>query len=503
MKENKNDRLAANMISYAILQIVNLLVGLVLPRLYLAVYGSEVNGIISTANSFISYFSYLEAGIGLTLIHSLFKPLADKNTEETNGILSYSRKQYRRISGIYFLLVITLALAFPLISSSEVLDKWEFTSLVFVIGAYGALDFFTMAKYRVLLTADRKEYIISNAFIFAQLLRFSFVWLLLRFNISVVFVKIVPILTLLVRSLLLRLYVRRNYPNVNYSVPPTADLAVTNDRWDALLLQISINTSISLPTIIISQILGFKEANVYAIYSMAASALISIVSALSSGVAPKMGRSLSRGDDISQAYRVYDFLVALVITAVFSTMAVMLVPFVRLYTKVVDDINYIHPLYAILISIWAALYSYRIPLTAVINAAGVYRENRINNIINLAIQVVLGIAGALIAGIGGVLLVMIAASIQRNICFAVVNSRKILHNGVRFTVTYQILMLGVVCFGGFIGYKLMNGMEFSLFSLTATAGLTFIVECVCCAALFLAADFGSGKILLRKLKTNT
>lgn len=115
----------------------------------------------------------------------------------------------------------------------------------------------------------------------------------------------------------------------------------------------------------------------------------------------------------------------------------------------------------------------------------------------------LGIAGALIAGIGGVLLVMIIASIQRNICFAAVNSRKILHNGVRFTVTYQILMLAVVCFGGFIGYKLMNGMEFSLFSLTATAGLTFIVECVCCAALFLAADFGSGKILLRKLKTNT
>ena len=57
-KDKKQGRLITNMASYAVLQIVNMLVGLFLPRLYLAVYGSEVNGIISTANSFISYFSY-------------------------------------------------------------------------------------------------------------------------------------------------------------------------------------------------------------------------------------------------------------------------------------------------------------------------------------------------------------------------------------------------------------------------------------------------------------
>lgn len=221
-KDKKQGRLITNMASYAVLQIVNMLVGLFLPRLYLAVYGSEVNGIISTANSFISYFSYLEAGIGLTLIHSLFKPLAENNVEQTNGILSYSQKQYRRISGIYFILVVALSLLFPIISSSDALSRWEFVSLVFVIGTYGALDFFTMAKYRVLLTADRKEYVISNAFIIAQLLRFCFVWLLLQFNISVVFVKIVPILTLLVRSLILRIYIKRNYPNADYNAPRRA-----------------------------------------------------------------------------------------------------------------------------------------------------------------------------------------------------------------------------------------------------------------------------------------
>ena len=54
---DKKNRLLTNMMSYAALQIVNMMVGLFLPRLYLAVYGSEINGVVSAVNSFISYFS--------------------------------------------------------------------------------------------------------------------------------------------------------------------------------------------------------------------------------------------------------------------------------------------------------------------------------------------------------------------------------------------------------------------------------------------------------------
>jgi len=292
MTNKSKNRLFTNMTSYAILQIVNMLVGLFLPRLYLAVYGSEINGIVSTVNSFITYFSYLEAGLGLTLIHSLFKPLADKNTNELNGILSFSKKQYQKISTIYFILVVALSLIFPMARNTDAIGRFEFMSLVFVIGLYGTLDFYTMAKYRVLLTADRKEYVISNAMILAQILRFVFVWLLLQFNLSVVLVKAIPILTLIIRSVVLKIYVQRKYPAVNFMLNSNVVISSASHRWDALLLQISISTSVSLPTIIVSQVLGFNEANVYAVYSLVISAIIAIVSALSSGVSPMMGASI-------------------------------------------------------------------------------------------------------------------------------------------------------------------------------------------------------------------
>lgn len=488
MKIKSNNRLLTNMLSYAILQIVNLLVGLVLPRLYLSVYGSEINGVISTVNSFTTYFAYLEAGLGLTLIHALFKPLVDNDNGEINGILSFSKKQYQKISCVYFALVVILAAAFPMLSTTSAINKLEFMSLVLVIGGYGALDFYTMAKYRVLLTADRKEYVISYATILAQLLRFVFVWTLLKFDLSVVFVKATPIFTLIIRSAILKLYVRKKYPNVDFSAPITTNISATGHRWDALLLQISISTSVSLPTIIISQVLGFTEANIYAIYSLVISAVVAIISALSSGVSPMLGAKLANGENIRDLYNIYDYVVSFVLALAFSITAVMILPFVELYTNVTSDVNYSYPIYAVLISLWGALYSYRIPITAVINAAGIYRENRVNNIINLSIQIVLGVVFTLLWGIPGALLVMIIAAVHRNISLGLVNERKLLGDIMWKNIIRQVIISLIVVTSWYISKFALEGVEFDASTWVLVASIVCVIELVICVLVFAASE---------------
>lgn len=490
---DKKNRLLTNMMSYAALQIVNMMVGLFLPRLYLAVYGSEINGVVSAVNSFISYFSYLEAGLGLTMIHSLFKPLADKDYSQLNSLLSYSKKKYKEISLVYFVLVLFASFLFPVVNPTAALGKVEFFCLVLVIGLYGALDFYTMAKYRVLLTADRKEYVISNAMILAQLLRFVFVWILLQLNISVAVVKIVPVLTLILRSVILNWYVRKKYPNVDYTVPPCDTVEGKQQQYDALLLQISISTSVSLPTLIISQFLGFKEANVYAVYNLVINAMISIISALSSGVSPMLGRSIAQGKNISGAYNVYDYIVSYVITVFFATTTVMILPFIQLYTNVVDDINYIHSSYALLICIWAAAYSYRIPVTAVVNAAAIYTKNRVSNILNLVMQIVLGVIGTRILGIPGLLIVMIAAAIQRNISLSINNDKELLHCGIKNIIIRQIAMILVILCSHTIATDAIYSKNLSVIGWCATGAIVLIIETIICGAIWMISDLEAFK----------
>ena len=461
-KQGKN--LITNMGTYFLLQVVNLLVGLVLPRMYLKVYGSEINGVISTVNSFISYFSYLEAGIGLTLIHSLFKPLADNDDSKINKILSFSKKQYQKISIVYFLLVVGLSITFPMLSSTASMGSFEFSSLVFVIGLYGAVDFYTMARYRVLLTADRKEYVITLAMIVAQCVRFLLTWMFLQFDMSVVFVKTVPIITLLLRSIILRIYVAKKYKAVSFNESFENDIVNTSTRWDALILQISINTSTLLPVILVSQFLNYKVANVYAVYNMVITTVVLFVSSLSSGVSPMLGRIIASKGDIGQAYNLYEFIITLILTIVFSVCAVMILPFIDFYVKVVEDVNYIYPIYAVLFSLWGALYALRMPSTAIINAAALYRENRMNNILNLCLQVGLGIALTALFGIIGALISMIVATIQRNISMSVVINKHYIKGSFLNTVKRHIVIISIIVLSFVIGWELTYTTNVTLIS---------------------------------------
>ena len=502
MKSQKQSRIMTNMGSYALLQVVTLLVGLVLPRFFLKAYGSEANGVVATVNSFTTYFSYLEAGLGLALVHALYRPLAEENTEKTNQILSFSNRQYRKISGVYFVFVMLLAIVFPIFSDVSCFSKLEFFSLVFVIGLYGALDFYTMAKYRVLLTADRKEYVISNAMIFAQLLRFFFSLVLLQFEISIVFIKLVPVFTLFVRSVILHTYVKRQYKSVDFSVVSISESMNFSHRWDALLLQISINTSTLLPTIIISQLLGFKEANVFSVYSLVISAVISVISALSSGVAPDFGRDLAQGKDLNKKYKVYETLVFYVVAVFFSTASIMILPFIKMYTNVVSDVNYIYPSLAILSAVWGAMHSARIPATAVINAAGLYKENRSNNIVNLLLQILLSIVFTFAWGLQGMLIAMIVSALQRNIWYEVINSKSILKTGLYKRVLKQVFLILVVGASYSIYHFFLSNINYTLMLWVLIAAIVFLSALVVCLGFIVVLDFEGLKAVLSLLSKN-
>ncbi len=503
MKKTHNSRLFINMLSYLILQIVNLLVGMVLPRLYLAIYGSEVNGVISTINSFITYFSYLEAGLGLSLIHSLYKPLSQNDSDGINVILSYSQKQYQKISYIYLTLVVLLSSIFPFVSRVNDLSHIEFASLIFIIGFYGAFDFYSMAKYRVLLTADKKEYIISYAMIVAQVLRFVLTWIMLQFNISVVFVKIVPIITLFIRSIILKIYVEKKYFNVTFRSTSQTNTLTYKNRWDVLLLQISINTSTALPVLIVSQMLGYEDANVYAVFGLVINAVIAIVSALSSGVAPVFGEKIALKQNISAMYRVYEWGVSFALTLIFSVCSIMILPFVKLYVAVVDDINYVYPSYALLFSLWGALYSFRIPATAVINAAALYKENRATNIINLAIQIVLGMVLTYFGGMNGVLIAMIAAALHRDISMALTIDRKLMPNTFVRTVLHQVVICLIIVLSYYVGLLFVNIEQITVISWIVAAMASVVVLIIPLVIIYVFTDFKVAKGIFNRIKSKS
>lgn len=89
---NRTQKFALNSLTSMISQIVVMAAGMITPRLMIATYGSEMNGLVSSLNQFILYITLVEAGIGGAAIYSLYKPLAEQDYDGISSILVAAKR---------------------------------------------------------------------------------------------------------------------------------------------------------------------------------------------------------------------------------------------------------------------------------------------------------------------------------------------------------------------------------------------------------------------------
>ena len=70
-----NNRALLNAVASVTLQIVTIINGLIVPRLILESFGSELNGIVLSINQFLSYISLAEGGVTGVVSASLYRAL--------------------------------------------------------------------------------------------------------------------------------------------------------------------------------------------------------------------------------------------------------------------------------------------------------------------------------------------------------------------------------------------------------------------------------------------
>ncbi|MDY5766225.1 MAG: hypothetical protein SPK29_04680, partial [Peptoniphilaceae bacterium] len=73
-------------------KLLSLALGLIVPRLFIVSFGSEINGVISTITQIYTYLALLEAGIGNSAVNALYEPLSSKNYDVVNKVLTQARR---------------------------------------------------------------------------------------------------------------------------------------------------------------------------------------------------------------------------------------------------------------------------------------------------------------------------------------------------------------------------------------------------------------------------
>ena len=420
-----------NSVTSLLLQAVTMVCGIILPRLFIAQYGSVVNAACGSITQFLGYIVLFEAGVGGVVRAALYKPLAAQDASAVSRILRATDDFFRRIAWIFVGFSILLACVYPLF----VRDHFDFlytAALVLIIALSTFAQYYFGMSRQVLLQADQRRYITSVLQIVTILLNTVLSVILIRLHCSVHVVKLGTAVIYALRPVLLRLYVRKVYKPDIHAVPDKTAIA---QRWDGFghhtAFFLHTNTDVIVLTVFSGFLrnLPFADVSVYTVYYSIVSGIEKVIAAFSGGIEAAFGNMLAKNETqaLQKNFRVYEYLSFTLTTIFFTCTGILLVPFITVYTHGVTDADYHRPLFGALLVLAEAMYCIRIPYNNVTLAAGHYKQTRNGAFLEAGIN----IAGSLILvipfGLAGVAAATLLAMTVRTVQYAVYLSKNILH----------------------------------------------------------------------------
>lgn len=392
------------MFSSALPQIVNILSNLILPGLIIARFGSDMNGLVSTTKTIISYISLVGAGIATAVTQALYQPVANHDDTTTKGILLAANNMFNRYGFLFVAITIVVSGVYPFFIDSDI-PYMTIVCLLFVMSLSGASEFFAIGRCRALLYAHQKVYVCTTVQAVSLLLSLIFAVILLHLNAGILFVQFAISFVYVLRGFFLTAYIKNFYPQYsNYkSAEPVA--AAIAKRKDAMVHQLAGLVVTGSQTAILTMLVDLKAASIYSVYNIVLYGIRNICSNLCTAITPFFGKkyALQRNEELKNMYAAVEFVFFFFVTFVLMVTTVMIIPFVSLYT-VGADTNYIYPVFALLFVLSSSFYILKLPGTALINVAGHFKETKWRAIAEASLSLSLSIVFTILLGKEGVLI---------------------------------------------------------------------------------------------------
>lgn len=470
---NRTQTFAINSAATFLHHLCVIISGFIIPKIMLIYYGSEIFGLVTSISQFISYFTIVEAGLATAGVYALYEPIVNKDYDKINGIVSATKKYYTTTGHLFSALVILLAILYPFFIKAPDMSVVEVAVLVVVIGSSGALDFYTMSRYRVLLTAHQKVYIISIANIIYVILKIVITYLCARFGCNIIILKALVLASVIARSLILRLYVNHKYKHVSYNEAP--DYASLSKRWDAVYLQIFGAIHNGTPIILITFLCTLQEVSVYTVFNIVIAGIMGLLGIVSTSIFPSFGEIIA-GKNIKllqTSFEKYELVYYVMLAVVVACLLALLQPFVTLYTHGVHDANYQQPLLGFLMTLNILFYNLKNPQGMLVIAGGLFKETRVQTTIQGVIAIVAGLIGGKLWGVYGIVIGIIMSNIYRDIDLIFFIPKHV----TRLPVRRSVLKLLTMCVAIVVSYAVVSfiGLSCSTWLRWMVAGLVYAV----------------------------
>ena len=186
---NSLNKTKINLFVSLLSQAIILILGLIVPRIVLVNYGSDTNGLTSTISQVFTYLALLEAGISLSARNAFYKPIKENNKEDISFVASLAKKYYRKVSIIYFSVIIMFSLILPFVFKTKVP---YFTIFVYILfeGLSSVVTFYFINTWTTFLKANGDSYIINIFSLISRVLCYGVKIILSLHSVNIAFIQI-------------------------------------------------------------------------------------------------------------------------------------------------------------------------------------------------------------------------------------------------------------------------------------------------------------------------
>lgn len=431
-------------------QVIVLVIGLIVPRMFITSFGSATNGIQSSIAYLYTYVSLLESGIGAATLQALYHCVGVGDKAGINAILSATKKQYQKISLYFLLCMIGMALIFPFTVNSS-LPKTTIALMTFLSGITTLTNFLAYGKFVILLQADGRSYIVMIVNLVSYIGRNAVKIIFLAKGMSIVSIYLAELIIPIFVVVFYEIYKRKYFSWVSYREKP--NFAAISQSKNVLVHQISNIICNSTDVLVLTYVVrDLALVSVYNLYCMIFDAVKTLIINVFSSVHFIMGQTYNTDviayRRLHHVYEVSDFFVSF---SLYSVAYVMILPFMRIYTNGIFDVNYIDGTLALMFVIVKLLSSLREPAAQLINYAGHFKKTQIRSIIETGLNLGISIVASMFIGIYGVLLGTIVALTYRMLDMHEYTSRLFLDRSI-----LESLRLCLIYGAGFTGVVIAN-----------------------------------------------
>lgn len=467
----KRKRSIYNIAIGIISQLIAISLGIVIPRLFLVSFGSEMNGLLNSIGQVLGYLALLEAGVGAASLQALYKPISCNDNNEICRILASTNKYYHKTGIIYLIALVLMSLIYPFVIKTDI-EFFTITIIIVMNGLPSVVSYLFQGKYVILLQAEGKNYInTALTSITSTLISIAKIALLL-IGCNIIVIQLSYFLISMSKVLFIALYIKKNYTWIDLSERPNYE--AISQKNAALVNQICDLVFRNADIVILSLFCDLKVVSVYAVYSLLFSMIRTALDTVSKGFDFIMGQTYNRDPrnyvvlhDLYETYRIA------LIFALYNIAIVFIIPFLRLYTAGVADVYYFDYTIALLFVVTFVLSGARACSADLINYAQHFKLTQSRCVIEAVIKITVSIALVYRLGIHGVLIGTIVALVYRANDMVLYANRRLLKRGVwivyrkwiinsilftAITITTSILPWNLSSYLNILGWACISGL---------------------------------------------